>query len=48
MSEADKNFDWMCRQCCGQGELVTDFERYMRGEDAITECPSCNGTGRED
>lgn len=41
----------MCERCAGNGEIVTDWERYMRGpldkngEDAVKPCPDCDGTG---
>lgn len=43
----------ICEQCQGNGEIVTDWERYLhgklgdKGDEAVTECPDCNGTGYE-
>lgn len=40
-----------CERCQGNGELVTDWERYMHGpldengDDAVEECPDCHGEG---
>lgn len=41
----------MCETCQGNGEIVTDWERYLRpydgdvGDEAVAECPDCGGTG---
>lgn len=41
-----------CERCQGNGEIVTDWDRYMHahdgdvGDEAVAECPDCNGTGR--
>lgn len=41
----------MCQTCQGNGEVVTDWERYKHphpgdvGDEAVTECPNCDGTG---
>ena len=38
-----------CELCQGNGELVTDWDLYMSGEDdeeSLEECPKCNGEGR--
>ena len=41
----------MCKTCQGNGEIVTDWERYQRplpedvGDEAVTECPDCDGRG---
>ena len=41
----------MCERCQGNGEIVTDWERYKRphpgdvGDEAVAECPDCDGTG---
>ena len=38
-----------CETCQSNGEVVTDWERYMHGpldengEDAVAPCPDCNG-----
>ncbi len=43
-----------CERCQGNGEIVTDWERYKHphegdaGDEAVTECPDCNGEGRID
>lgn len=43
-----------CPRCCGNGEIVTDWERYRHphegdvGDEAVAECPDCNGTGMAD
>lgn len=40
-----------CQRCKGNGEIVTDWERYMRGHEdehgneAVAECPDCGGEG---
>lgn len=40
-----------CQRCQGNGEIVTDWERYKHpapgdvGDEAVTECPDCHGTG---
>jgi hypothetical protein len=42
-----------CQTCQGNGEVVIDWDRYLRGhmdehgEEAVTECPDCGGTGYE-
>jgi len=46
----DRGFG-MCERCQGNGEIVTDWDRYMRGpldengNDAVANCPDCDGTG---
>lgn len=41
-----------CRACQGNGEIVTDWERYMHphpgdvGDESVAECPDCDGRGR--
>lgn len=43
----------MCETCQGNGEVVTDWERYLHGaldengDDAVADCPDCDGTGGE-
>lgn len=43
-----------CERCQGNGEIVTDWDRYMHplpgdvGDEAVAECPDCNGTGYAD
>ena len=40
-----------CERCQGNGEIVTDWERYRRphdgdvGDEAVAECPDCGGEG---
>lgn len=40
-----------CERCQGNGEIVTDWERYLHphegdvGDEAVTDCPDCDGTG---
>ena len=40
-----------CERCQGNGEIVTDWDRYTKakpgdkGDEAVAECPDCNGTG---
>lgn len=40
-----------CQTCQGNGEIVTDWERYLHahkgdiGDEAVAECPDCNGQG---
>lgn len=40
-----------CDRCQGNGEIVTDWDRYKHphdgdvGDEAVAECPNCNGTG---
>ena len=42
----------MCQTCQGNGEIVTDWDRYMKGntdangDEAVAECPDCNGSGK--
>lgn len=41
----------MCEHCQGNGEIVTDWERYLAphegdlGDEAVAECPDCRGSG---
>lgn len=41
-----------CQRCQGNGEIVTDWERYRHphkndvGDEAVAECPDCNGIGK--
>lgn len=43
----------VCERCQGNGEIVTDWERYRhpregdKGDEAVAECPDCFGTGYE-
>lgn len=40
-----------CERCQGNGEIVTDWERYKHplegdvGDEATQECPDCDGYG---
>lgn len=40
-----------CERCQGNGEIVTDWDRYMHahgsriGDEAVAECPDCGGEG---
>ena len=40
-----------CEECQGNGEIVTDWDRYLSphkgdiGDEAVAECPVCDGTG---
>ena len=40
-----------CQTCHGNGEVVTDWDRYLKprhgdkGDEAVEECPDCDGTG---
>jgi DnaJ-class molecular chaperone len=44
----------MCETCQGNGEIVTDWERYLHphhgdvGDEAVADCPDCDGTGKRD
>ncbi|CAM4133514.1 hypothetical protein KESI111651_04175 [Kerstersia similis] len=41
-----------CQECQGNGEIVTDWEWYKHprpgdvGDEAVTVCPDCDGTGK--
>lgn len=41
----------MCERCQGNGEIVIDWDRYLDphdgdvGDEAVAECPDCNGDG---
>lgn len=40
-----------CETCQGNGEIITDWERYLHarkgdtGDEAVAECPDCSGQG---
>jgi len=40
-----------CERCCGNGEIVLDWEQYLdpvnlaAEEASVAECPDCNGDG---
>lgn len=42
----------ICDRCQGNGEIVTDWERYRHphendvGDEAVSECPDCDGIGK--
>lgn len=44
----------MCTTCQGNGEIVTDWERYLHakpgdiGDEAVAECPDCGGRGDDE
>ena len=41
----------MCPTCMGNGEVITDWERYLHahtgdvGDEAVADCPDCAGVG---
>ncbi|MFG1332069.1 hypothetical protein V5F41_12555 [Xanthobacter autotrophicus] len=41
-----------CQNCAGNGEIVTNWDRYLHshpgdtGDEAVAECPCCDGTGK--
>lgn len=43
-----------CERCQGNGEIVTDWDRYMHehdgdtGDEAVDQCPDCDGEGLVD
>lgn len=44
----------VCETCQGNGEVITDWERYLHahsgdaGDEAVAECPDCSGEGLTD
>lgn len=40
-----------CKTCCGNGEIVTDWDRYLKPfdgdveDETVAECPECGGYG---
>lgn len=40
-----------CERCQGNGEIVTDWGRYLhslpgdKGDEAVADCPDCDGRG---
>ena len=38
-----------CKRCCGNGEIITDWDRYLNpdegdvGDEAVADCPDCDG-----
>lgn len=44
--------DQPCGRCQGNGEIVTDWERYLhahdgdKGDEAVADCPDCDGSGK--
>lgn len=53
-AEIEAQVGWMCERCQGNGEIVTDWNRYLHprrgdiGDEAVKECPDCSGYGRRD
>lgn len=54
MTHAPTHPQWVqetCERCQGNGEIVTDWERYLHshegdiGDEAVAECPDCGGEG---
>lgn len=55
MDETDRRDDHLnfetCERCQGNGEIVTDWDRYKHphegdiGDEAVAECPDCGGEG---
>lgn len=43
-----------CKSCAGNGEVVTNWDRYLKGEpgdvgdEATATCPDCDGQGKAD
>lgn len=41
-----------CQRCQGTGEIITDWDRYQepadgdKGDEAVAECPDCDGDGK--
>ncbi len=41
----------ICDRCCGNGEIVIDWDRYLKpldgdiGDEAVRECSDCDGYG---
>lgn len=41
-----------CPTCQGNGEIIVDWDRYIephpgdRGDEAVEQCPNCNGYGK--
>lgn len=41
-----------CKQCCGNGEIVVNWEQYLHPssreaeEKSVAECSECSGTGQ--
>lgn len=40
-----------CKTCCGNGEIITDWDRYLHGhegdvgDEGTADCPDCDGIG---
>ncbi|MCZ7929495.1 hypothetical protein [Agrobacterium pusense] len=51
VQDADEQRTETCQRCQGNGEIVTDWERYRHphandvGDEAVAECPDCDGFG---
>ena len=49
--EADEDVSVPCERCAGNGEIITDWDRYLHGElgdkgdEGTVDCPDCSGTG---
>lgn len=44
-----------CKRCAGNGEIVTDWDRYLgapqpgdQGDEGTADCPDCDGIGKVD
>lgn len=52
VQDADEQRTETCQRCQGNGEIVTDWERYRHlhendvGDEAVAECPDCDGIGK--
>ncbi|OOO22745.1 DUF551 domain-containing protein [Agrobacterium pusense] len=52
VQDADEQRTETCQRCQGNGEIVTNWERYRHphqndaGDEAVAECPNCDGTGK--
>lgn len=53
-AEAMEHGELPCERCCGNGEIVTDWETYLHppeGAEAdagTADCPDCDGRGTQD
>ncbi|WCK26592.1 hypothetical protein [Agrobacterium pusense] len=52
VQDAEEQRTETCDRCQGNGEIVTDWERYRHphendvGDEAVAECPDCDGIGK--
>lgn len=52
VQDADEQRTETCQRCQGNGEIVTDWDRYRHphendvGDEAVAECPDCDGVGK--